>query len=194
MLHHSKFVNTKSYQKAIPKRGPLHFPSFSRSPKAVKPEVHEPAEEVFENDCSIESTAQTFFEEDSSPALAEPLPPETKVDKKPTVEVRKLHASINFDEMQRLEELNKVDGDWASFFLGTEPIKTVVLSESTELMPIGSFAGEPAPYFEPIMTPPPVESRQKNEPAPPAVQDGPSCLDEIFNELIAEDKVFKRAL
>ncbi|MBX9688149.1 MAG: hypothetical protein K2X27_15685 [Candidatus Obscuribacterales bacterium] len=214
MLHYSKFVNTKAYQKANSSSNKSHFPALPKSESPVKlRRMSELQMELGPQECS------------EAPATAEA----EKIKESP-----KMHASVNLQEMQRMEELNKKDSDWLSFFLGQttaqndsgpEPDASCVVSYAE-----GDF------YFNqaPITTPPPHAEFTEAEPSPPEseyfenIQEKPNpfpealpssdfwqlsneslkagvldtfeikqaeqkadCLEKIFEELISEDKVFK---
>lgn len=113
MLQRSKFVNTKSQQKG---QKPLlqlpilakDLPSFKASmelidrdspePKSQAQEEPETNESPQSNDCAVKEEAPLAFKEPAAPRVQ--------------------HASVNLEEMQRLEELKKQDEDWVAFFMG----------------------------------------------------------------------------
>lgn len=187
MLSYSKFVNTKAYQKASKKPGPL-FPVFTKSASSVS--------RLRKQEAKL-----------SEPIKDEELPAQRLQDEKPAAHI---HQSVDFAEMQRREDLHKPDEDWLAFFMGeSTEVKEEYVSQSTDLVhvptekplfssvPITTMPPLPTPVASstPIVTPAPIIT-----PAPPiaetapACSQGPTCLEQIFNEMLEpEIEVSQRA-
>jgi hypothetical protein len=156
MLRFSKFVNTKAVQKDGSSRKSLQLPIFNKS------EVINPVGE--------DGLSETALERVSAASKGDEI----------LVKPIATHASVNFEELQRQEDLQKKNQDWLAFFLGVSTATDRELSEKKSDATVGLTTL--APLAKPIIMP--VQSAPE--------QTGPACLDDIFRELISEDKVFTR--
>ncbi|MBX9572567.1 MAG: hypothetical protein K2X77_26970 [Candidatus Obscuribacterales bacterium] len=177
-MQYSKFVNTKANQRGNAKKEPLQFPIFERSKNHNQFQKPPQAE--------LERLAQDQVKTVEIPKpVIEQAPP---VEAEPAKEAR-IHGSVNFEQMQRMEDLTKADEDWLAFFMGkTEPI--VYYSQSTELATIPQASFAESDVHGPIIPPAPaapiqelIEESEKSE----------NCLNNIFDEMISDDKLFSRS-
>lgn len=176
MLHASKFVNTKAYQKALDKKNPLKFPILGNS----------------ETDAPKLRTPEPNWMRDRE---QEPRPKPSPVVEESAVEKPKVHGSVNFEKMQQIEELHKQDEDWLAFFMGkTAPQQEITYSSTvTDLVPVSSFAepaqanASPESWCQPA--PAVADLIGKTTLEPPVISEGPSCLEEIFNDMSPAFKV-----
>lgn len=166
-MHHSKFVNTKAYQKANSKKDNLQFPIFGNSNANVSYQRVQRPEPI-----RVEL------------AKTESVEPPAPVD-------QKIHGSVNFEELQKIEDLHKVDEDWLGFFLGKKTAEELVISTSTELMTCTSFAEVDTIQCEAIIPPAPALPESVNEENEESNLPKES-LDKIFAEMISDDYFFSR--
>ena len=187
-MQHSKFVNTKAYQKANNKKDPLQFPIFGRSNNStqfqkLRAEAQKPVPKA---PIEVEKTELL----DSISVIS---PNEKAAEQEAEVKTHEIHASVNFQEMQRIEDLHKADEDWLAFFLGKTQATEIFLSTNTEVA-VASFADPFEPGTVPIIPSPPVatafeEAFVTKQEASSQANSG-ECLDKIFKDLISDDKFF----
>jgi hypothetical protein len=200
MLHASKFVNTKAYQKAQDRKDPLKFPLLSGKNIDFVPGRHEQERVRLR-------AAITHAEEEAQERE----------------EKKKSQTQVDLAKMQKMEDLNKQEEDWMAFFMGKAETSFPISEYDSARQ--GSFGTEqmiavseqewiemPVTLNPEILAPaiinnelpaqiPLIESNQQQfisyesiEIALPQVPDeivieGPACLDDIFAEL---DDKFKK--
>lgn len=187
-MQHSKFVNTKAHQKA--QKGSMQFPIFGRS-NANESNYHKAAK------VELGRIDQNKTVEMKKPDLAEPeTSPSALAETREAKEAAKIHASINFEQMQKMEDLNRVDDDWAAFFLGKT--EAVAYSESTDLVPVTSSFDESTEHMHDAIVPPPptaaeyFQTSMNFELDVPVREKSEECLDNIFGDMISDDKGFSQ--
>lgn len=194
-MQYSKFVNTKTSQKGSAKKDTAQFPIFERSKshnqfeKPPRVELERLAQEQAKTVEMPKPVLEPPIEQYQEPV--EELVPLLQEAESAELEAKeaKIHGSINFQEMQKMEDLNKADEDWLAFFLGKK--EPIVYSESTELatVPSSSFA-ECDNNHAPIIPPAPTTFESGSVPNNRNNSEG--CLNTIFDEMISDDRVFSR--
>ena len=156
MLHYSKFVNTKAYEKANPKNT-SPFPVFTkpvvsssrvRRPAVVPEKYPESPEAMPEEQVPAEAEALDIAEPELKPFM---------------------HPSVNLEEMQKKEDLSMQEEDWLSFFMGkTNAASSPWAEDPVPEEHVASFADEygPPPLHELIV------------PAAPQEETGIMCFQE----------------
>lgn len=214
MLHASKFVNTKAYQKAQDRKDPLKFPLLSAK-DAEQVQRHTEPDRVRLRSVIIAA------EEESREKSAQ-----VEIEKKAAI-----HPSVDLQRMQKQEELNKQEEDWMAFFTGkTEGCETQLelpahadnifgsdFSFATPQSAVLSFATEygylqetqvvvsEVPLAESVPSAPELVVSEIPEIIQPEILvpeivipdsflqeicSGPRCLDEIFSDM--DDKFRQR--
>lgn len=189
MLHASKFVNTKAYQKAQDRRDPLKFPLLSGKDADTLPHHQEP------DRVRLRSVIIAAEEE-----------AKVEMEKKANI-----HPSVDLEKMKKIEDLNKQEEDWMAFFSGKGESVGVQSTESAQapecsnpydfsfdtsysaetnlendifaIQPTELWAPEPDPLQEIF-----VETLEMPDIKVPdiilqEICEGPHCLNEIFAEL-----------
>lgn len=187
-MQYSKFVNTKAGQRGNAKKEPLQFPIFERSKnhnQFQKPPQAE-LERLTQEQAKTVELPKPIIEKPIAEAPVEAAPPPVA---QPESKDAKIHGSIDFQYMQKMEDLTKADEDWLAFFLGKK--EPIVYSESTEIATIApaSFA-ESAEQAAPII--PPAPAAQIIDEVLHDEGSTPDCLNNIFDEMISDDCLFSR--
>jgi hypothetical protein len=187
MLHYSKFVNTKALQRAATRMAPPCLPAFTGS--AANSKFCRNDEKDIIPAAPIDNAALAA---DPVPARPAPEISDARVFEKKKVTQLPIHPSVNFEELQQKEQLNTSEQEWLSFFLGASAGMESIVGGRQVLVPaIKSPAGE-AERTElsksvlclPVSSP--------DGAAQPPVRKSPACLDDIFKELISENRVFQK--
>lgn len=180
MLHYSKFVNTKAQKGLSQRQKNVQLPAFSRTEQETRMS-QERKQELLAKAAEIAATQAA---------------------NQSTQEAPRIHASVNLEEMQRQEELKKQDEDWLSFFMSKAPQEQIQVTEIEASM---SFGSSNIADQEFLTTPPPESDKQSLicvasatflqesfENSALSEHAASDCLNNIFEELIADDAVFKQ--
>ncbi len=186
-MQYSKFVNTKAGQRGNAKKDSIQFPIFERSKNHNQ--FQKPPQAELER--LTQEQAKTV--ELPKPILEKPLaeaPLEAPAPEPPQLESKeaKIHGSIDFHHMQKMEDLTKADEDWLAFFLGKK--EPIVYSDSTEIarIPPASFADseQVAPIIPPAPATQIIDEVLLND------ETKSECLNNIFEEMISDDCLFSQ--
>ncbi len=193
MLHYSKFVNTKAYQKSLSQKSENvpAMPKTIRSSSLLRQDFRDPEciPQSERQQCSDSSYQDPVYNQKAE--LVEEKPAEVKAESH-------RHASINLDEMQKHEDMKAQEEDWLAFFLGKSPIKEVILSDETAIATLGSFASQHADTSDQlssrsITTPPPppeaaavqTEAVLQTKPKSDPVQCQPAEFESALSEVVS---------